>query len=79
MVKIIKLSIIFLFILNGCSNQAKDKVIPVPPAIPVLKVYSCDNDSIIITPNAKNALMEVGMNQCMMPFGVLISADQYMP
>ena len=55
MVKIIKLSIIFLFILNGCSNQAKDKVIPVPPAIPVLKVYSCDNDSIIITPNAKNA------------------------
>ena len=64
--------------MNGCSNQANDKVVPVLSEIPPLKVYSCDNDSIIISPNAKNALMEVGMTQCMMPFGVLISADQNM-
>ena len=79
MVKTLKLSIIFIFILNGCSNPANDKVVPALSEIPALKVYSCDNDSIIISPNAKNALMEVGMNQCMMPFGVLIAADQYMP
>jgi len=79
MVKTIKLSLIFVFILNGCSNQENDKVVPVLSEIPPLKVYSCDNDSIIISPNAKNALMEVGMTQCMMPFGILISADQNMP
>ena len=70
---------IFVFILNGCSNQENDKTVPVLSEIPPLKVYSCDNDSIIISPNAKNALMEVGMTQCIMPFGVLVSADQNMP
>ena len=79
MIKTITLSLIFVFILNRCSNQENDKAVPALSEIPPLKVYSCDNDSIIISPNAKNALMEVGMTQCMMPFGVLISADQYMP
>ena len=79
MIKTTKLSLIFVFILNGCSNQENDKVVSVLSEIHPLKVYSCDNDSIIISVDAKIALMEVGMTQCMMPFGVLLSADQNMP
>ena len=79
MIKIIKLFLIFVFVFNGCSNEKNEKVVAVLSEIPPLKVYSCDNDSITISINAKNALMEAGMTQCMMPFGVLISADQNMP
>ena len=42
-------------------------------------MYECDNDSIDISDEAKDALMTAGMTQCMMPFGVLLSADQNMP
>ena len=68
-----------VFILYGCSSQQNTKDILEISEIPPLKVYSCDSDSIIISFDAKNALMSVGLNQCMMPFGVLISADQHMP
>ena len=69
----------FVFILFGCSSQQNTKDILEISEIPPLKVYSCDSDSIIISLDAKNALMEVGMTQCMMPFGVLLSADENMP
>ena len=68
MIKIIKLFLIFVFVFNGCSNEKNEKVVAVLSEIPPLKVYSCDNDSITISINAKNALMEAGMTQCMMPF-----------
>ena len=44
-----------------------------------LKVYPCDSDSINISINAKTALTEAGFDKCIMPFGVLIGADQDMP
>ena len=68
-----------VFILFGCSSQQNTKDTLEISEIPPLKVYSCDSDSIIISSEAKSALMEVGMTQCMMPFGVLLSADQNMP
>ena len=72
--------LIFLLFFSGCSKEAevnKSKLGAV--SIPVLKVFSCDSDSLTISDNAKIALMEAGMTQCMMPFGVLLSADQDMP
>ena len=74
-----KLFLGFVFILFGCSTQDTSKGILEISEIPPLKVYLCDSDSIIISSEAKSALMEVGMTQCMMPFGVLLSADQNMP
>ena len=74
-----KLFLGFVFILFCCSTQDTSKGILEISEIPPLKVYSCDSDSIIISSEAKSALMEVGMTQCMMPFGVLLSADQNMP
>lgn len=74
-----KLFLGFVCILFCCSNQNTSKGILEISEIPPLKVYSCDSDSIIISFEAKSALMEVGMTQCMMPFGVLLSADQNMP
>tara|TARA_B100000945_G_scaffold84738_1_gene65669 strand:- start:1539 stop:2426 length:888 start_codon:yes stop_codon:yes gene_type:complete len=74
-----KLFLGFVCILFSCSNQDTSKGILEISEIPPLKVYSCDSDSIIISSEAKIALMEVGMTQCMMPFGVLLSADQNMP
>lgn len=44
-----------------------------------LKVYPCDSDSITISINAKNTLIRAGFDKCIMPFGVLIGADQAMP
>ena len=79
MLNTIKLYLAFLLSLIGCSNQESSKGILEISGIPPLKIYSCDSDSIIISSNAKNALMEVGMTQCMMPFGVLLSADENMP
>ena len=79
MLNTIKLYLAFLLSLIGCSNQESSKGILEISEIPPLKIYSCDSDSIIISSNAKNALMEVGMTQCMMPFGVLLSADENMP
>ena len=74
-----KLFLGVVFILFGCSSQQNNNDILEISEIPPLKVYSCDSDSILISSNAKNALMEVGMTQCMMPFGVLVSADENMP
>jgi len=74
-----KLLLGFVCILFCCSNQDTSKGILEISEIPPLKVYSCDSDSIIISSEAKSVLMEVGMTQCMMPFGVLLSADQNMP
>ena len=79
MLNTIKLYLVFLLMLISCSNQESSKGILEISDIPPLKIYSCDSDSIIISSNAKNALMEVGMTQCMMPFGVLLSADENMP
>ena len=79
MLNTIKLYLAFLLSLIGFSNQDSSKGILEISEIPPLKIYSCDSDSIIISSNAKNALMEVGMTQCMMPFGVLLSADENMP
>ena len=79
MLNTIKLYLVFLLMLISCSNQESSKGILELSEIPPLKIYSCDSDSIIISSNAKNALMEVGMTQCMMPFGVLLSADENMP
>ena len=66
-------------IFNGCKNETANNNDTIIPSIPPLKVYSCDNDSIPISFSVKNALIEAGMTQCMMPFGVLLSADQNMP
>ena len=74
-----KLFLGIICLLFCCSNQNTSKGILEISEIPPLKVYSCDSDSIIISSEAKSALMEVGMTQCMMPFGVLLSADQNMP
>ena len=74
-----KLFLGFVCILFCCSTHDTSKEILEISEIPPLKVYSCDSDSIIISSEAKSALMEVGMTQCMMPFGVLLSADQNMP
>ena len=79
MINMNKIFLGFVFILFGCSRQQNTKDILEISEIPPLKVYSCDSDSIIISLDAKNALMEVGMTQCMMPFGVLLSADENMP
>ena len=79
MINMNKIFLGFVFIIFGCSSQQNTKDILEISEIPPLKVYSCDSDSIIISVNAKNALMDVGMTQCMMPFGVLLSADENMP
>ena len=80
MIKNVKLFLIIIFLLNGCNyNQELSKSNKHIYKIPPLKIYPCDDEKITISTNAKNALMEVGMTQCMMPFGVLISADQNMP
>ena len=68
-----------VLILIGCDTQTANKESQRSNNIPELKLYSCDNDSLLISPTAKTALMNVGMTQCMMPFGVLIAADQNMP
>ena len=69
----------FLLIIIGCDNQEANKASVVTHNLPPLKVFSCDNDSILISLNAKNALIEAEMTQCIMPFGVLLSADKNMP
>ncbi len=74
-----KLFLGFVCILFCCSTHDTSKEILDISKIPPLKVYSCGSDSINISPEAKSALMEVGMTQCMMPFGVLLSADRNMP
>jgi hypothetical protein len=79
MINMNKIFLGFVFILFGCSSQQNTKDTLEISEIPPLKVYSCDSDSIIISVDAKNALMDVGMTQCMMPFGVLLSADENMP
>lgn len=71
--------LIFLLIISGCNNQQANKTSSLPLNFPYLKVFSCDHDSILISISAKNALIETGMTQCMMPFGVLLSADKNMP
>ena len=76
---IIKLFMISTLILNGCENEEINKPNILTSDIPPLKVFSCDNDSLPISIGAKNALIKAGMSQCMMPFGVLLSADQNMP
>jgi hypothetical protein len=76
---IIKLFMISTLILNSCENEETNKPNILTSDIPPLKVFSCDNDSLPISIGAKNALIEAGMSQCMMPFGVLLSADQNMP
>ena len=76
---ILKLFMISTFILNGCENEETNKPNILTSDIPPLKVFSCDNDSLPISIGAKNALIEAGMSQCMMPFGILLSADQNMP
>jgi len=70
---------IFVLILSGCNNQEINKVSVLPSNLVPLKVFSCNNDSLPISLSAKNALIESGMTQCMMPFGVLLSADRNMP
>ena len=73
---VLKISLILFLIIISCNSAVDDNVsVNVPP----LKVYECDNDSIDISDEAKDALMAAGMTQCMMPFGVLLSADQNMP
>jgi hypothetical protein len=74
-----KIFMITVFFLNGCNNEEANKASVLPSNFPSLKVFSCDNDSIFISLGAKNALMQAGMTHCMMPFGVLLSADQNMP
>ena len=75
----IKLVMTVTLILNGCANEKTNNSNVIISDIPPLKIFSCDNDSIPISLGAKNALVEAGMTQCMMPFGVLLSADQNMP
>ena len=70
---------IFTLILSGCNNQEINKVSVLPSNLVPLKVFSCNNDSLPISLSAKNALIEAGMTRCMMPFGVLLSADRNMP
>jgi len=77
--KVTRLFIILTFFFSGCNKQDGDKALTDLSEIPQLKIYSCDDDSLMISMDAKNALMEAGMTQCMMPFGVLVSADQNMP
>ena len=76
---IVTIFMISALILNGCNNQETYKVSALPSNSVPLKVFSCDNDSLSISLSAKNALIEAGMTQCMMPFGVLLSADGDMP
>lgn len=75
----LKLFIFFMLALSSCSVEEDYNVYILPTDIPILKVFSCDNDSLPLSDEAKNALMTAGMTQCMMPFGVLLSADQNMP
>ena len=75
----IKLFMIFTLILNGCENEETNNSNILISSILPLKVFPCDNDSLPISIGAKNALIEAGMDQCMMPFGVLLSADKNMP
>ena len=74
-----KLVMIVTLVLNGCANEKTNNSNVIISDIPPLKVFSCDNDSLPISLGAKNALIEAGMTQCIMPFGVLLSADQNMP
>ena len=69
-----------ILIYSGCDKQIdNNRLDKKADEIPALKVFSCGSDSLTISDNAKEALMEAGMTQCMMPFGVLLSADQDMP
>ena len=77
--KVTRLFIILTFFFSGCNRQDGEKNLADLSEIPQLKIYSCDDDSLMISMDAKNALMEAGMTQCIMPFGVLVSADQDMP
>ena len=77
--KVTRLFFILTFFFSGCNKQDGDKNLADLSEIPQLKIFSCDDDSLMISMDAKNALMEAGMTQCMMPFGVLVSADQNMP
>ena len=74
-----RLFFIITFFFSGCNKQDGDKNLADLSEIPQLKIYSCDDDSLMISMDAKNALMEAGMTKCIMPFGVLVSADQNMP
>lgn len=77
--KVTRLFFILTLFFSGCNKQDGDKALADLSEIPQLKIYPCDDDSMMISMDAKNALMEAGMTQCMMPFGVLVSADQNMP
>ena len=68
-----------LLIFIGCDSEATTKVNQSSSSVPELKLYSCDNDSLLISSEAKSALMNAGMTQCMMPFGVLLAADHNIP
>tara|TARA_Y100000590_G_scaffold331875_1_gene377148 strand:+ start:5680 stop:6564 length:885 start_codon:yes stop_codon:yes gene_type:complete len=78
MINVMRVLFILTFVFYGCNKEENDNI-SILPNVPPLKAYSCDSDSIPISINAKNALMESGMSNCMMPFGVLISADKNMP
>ena len=77
--KVTRLFFTFILFFSGCNKEDSDQNLAHLSEIPQLKIYSCDDDSLMISMDAKNALMEAGMTQCMMPFGVLVSADQNMP
>ncbi len=44
-----------------------------------IAIYECDSDSLLLSENAKYALMTAGLTKCMMPFGVLIGSDKSIP
>jgi len=66
----------FVIIINGCNNQEANKASILPSNFIPLKVFSCNSDSLPLSLSTKNALIESGMTQCMMLFGVLLSADR---
>ena len=64
-----KLFLGFVCILFCCSNQNTSKGILEISEIPPLKVYSCDSDSIIISSEAKSALISNNLKGCEWPKG----------
>jgi len=76
---ILKLHLSIYFIIVGCSQKDNSDVNNGVNVVNPIYIGPCNSERITISEIAKNALMESGMTQCTMPFGVLISADQDMP
>ena len=70
-----------LISLLSCSSSKNTATSSDTPkeTTPFTEVKACDDPSFNLSDEAKNALTNVGFTQCLMPFDILIGADQEIP